>query len=80
MCHKGLVILVIVTVAQTVSFCSDVDRGNTSQLSFFRNEDLFCTYFVVPLSHATGFPITLVEERNIILLELCDHQTNLNIK
>ena len=34
------------------------------QLSFFRNENLFCTYLVVPLSHAPGFPITLIEERS----------------
>ena len=27
MCHQGLVILVIMTVAQTVFFCSDVERG-----------------------------------------------------
>ena len=34
------------------------NRGNRSQLSFFRNEDLFCTYLVAPLSHASGLPIT----------------------
>ena len=27
MCHQGLVILVIMTVAQTVFFSSDVERG-----------------------------------------------------
>ena len=27
MCHQEFVILVIMTVAQTVSFCSDVERG-----------------------------------------------------
>ena len=27
MCHQGLVILVIMAVAQTVFYCSDVERG-----------------------------------------------------
>lgn len=27
MCHQGFVILVIMTIAQTVFFCADVERG-----------------------------------------------------
>ena len=41
MCHQGLVILVIMTVAQTVSFCSDVERGvsNRPLLAFLPTQE-----------------------------------------
>lgn len=40
MCHQGLVILVIMSVAQTVFFCSDVERGvsNRPLLAFLSTQ------------------------------------------
>ena len=41
MCHQGLVILVIMSVAQTVFFCSDVERGvsNRPLLAFLPTQE-----------------------------------------